>query len=209
VVNYSADGYSGHLCRWFVRELYKPVVGIEPEENVSASWVGIYLSDMSDYEVPPDDDPRYLQSVDYLGEADGYRAALGYLPAQRLICDTPSGEKVSHRLLGHVALHLAELLHSYVDLGGSYFPPMEPRNEHLDQDTLRRMAQGHGEDGLQPWSHTGPGQIIEAFYSSTRHAVYHTEDGSTVGRLSRWYWNIVDPVFLRHYVRTGNLDHGR
>jgi hypothetical protein len=209
VVNFTDRAGSGGRCTWYAREFYKPIIGIRPEQDVSASWVGLYLSDTNEYDSAADEDQGYLRSVGYLSRADGYRAALGFVPAQQLTCDTPTSEKVSFRLLGHVATRLAELLHSYVDLGGAYFPPMDPSNKFLDQDNLRRMAETRGEIVLQPWSHTGPGQIVEVFFSLTRHAVHRADDGRLVTRLTRWYSNVVDPAFLQDYARTGNLDRGR
>jgi hypothetical protein len=88
-------------------------------------------------------------------------AQLGYAPVRHVGLSAPCNKDIDHRILGHLALLLAERLHGIIDLNGAWYPPMN----------IDRLWEDPGDWGLwqrpdAPYVHPGPGKVYEFHYTT-------------------------------------------
>ena len=97
-------------------------------------------------------------------------AQVGYFPEQEIglaaVCNRP----IDHRILGHLALRVAERHGGIIDLNGAFYPPMDVGRLHLRDQPAPPWEDGTGPGHLwvdprtQPFVYRGPGRIFEFPY---------------------------------------------
>ena len=106
------------------------------------------------------------------------QAHLGYVPQQSLDIEASVNSRFDHRILGHMALALADRYDGLIDMGGAITPPGVYHDPYSDPAEALRI--------ISAYMHAMPGRVIEITYlTSGDHWVYH----------------IVDTAFLRAWLR--------
>ena len=218
-VRFDQRGYArNELGSWHIGDFRHPVYGVGPGEDLWPTSVEVSVDDMSAADVIgrfDEQDQRYLKGVGFIDQQDEYIRALGFFPAERLICDIPSRSALYVRLLGHVVLHLAELLGGYIDMNNEpALPAMHP--ERLDYDPPDNPWSHYGVSSpfprpaeLVPWRPTGPGGVFELYHSvHQRHVIEQAPDGRATARLFRRYHTVMDARFFRHYWEAEEVTRG-
>ena len=104
------------------------------------------------------------------GDMAQWVAQVGYFPEQEIGLAAMCNRPIDHRILGHLALRLAERFEGIIDLGGAFYPPRDVAWLRLrDQPTPPSeggMDTGHPrvDPPIQPFVYQGPGRIFEFLY---------------------------------------------
>ena len=173
----------GAIAGWDLRVRDAAAIGLEPFPPADTLWGGTLPP------VRPEEDFAHtcpvLVWVQRTRDHDGalyehedadvaqWVAQVGFFPDQVIgfaaMCNAP----INHRILGHLALHLAERYDGIFDLNGAWYPPMD-----LDWLPESDPAMYWTKAGQQPYVYSGPGRIYELHY--------------VTGRGPHWYANLAD-----------------
>jgi Family of unknown function (DUF6368) len=108
-------------------------------------------------------------------------AFLGYYPKQSINLFAGCKKKVDHRILGQLALRLAERYDGIIDMDGAITPPLRPDGNY----TLDNYP-WHTLEEISAFVHAMPGRAFESYY--------------TVSPSRRWVSHLVDTIFLRAWL---------
>lgn len=117
--------------------------------------------------------------VELREEREQFVRHFGSVPEQRLNIDADCSRPLNHRILGQLALLLAERYDGIIDLDGALYPPLKPGQNRRDV-TVEEVEQYVKELSL-------PGRIFHMYYITVRNTIciYH----------------LVDPDFLRAWLQ--------
>lgn len=109
-------------------------------------------------------------------------AHLGYYPKQSINIYAGCKGKLDHRILGHLALRLAERYDGIIDLDGAITPPLRPGGRYeLDNYPWHTLEE------ISAFVRPMPGRVFEQYY--------------TVPPDRRWVSHMVDTTFLHAWLQ--------
>lgn len=112
--------------------------------------------------------------------------ATGYYPQQAISIYVGCNRPIHHRILGHLALFLAERYGGLIHLDGAITPPLQPgRNYKLKDYPWHTLEEIH--DYVQSL----PGRVIEVLYE--------------VDMVRLWVYHIVDATFMRAWLKQSHF----
>ncbi len=112
--------------------------------------------------------------------------AVGYYPQQAISIYAGCNQSIDHRILGHLALFLAECYDGLIHLGGAITPPLQPgRNYKLKDYPWWTFEEVHA------YAQSLPGRVIEVLYE--------------VDMVRLWVYHIVDAAFMRAWLKYPNF----
>ena len=122
--------------------------------------------------------------LEYLEEWEKEHVAelIGYIPQQELGFFAGCNRPLDHRILGHLALFLAERYGGLINMSGAITPPFKP-----DRQYSIRQYPRHTLEEIHEFVQGLPGKVIEVLY------------GEEVGK--PWVYHIVDATFLRAWLQ--------
>lgn len=179
-VTSSVQGYEMRqaLGSWHVWGFYHGLIGATAAELAALTpgmGVHIAVGRMSDL-------------YDLEAEAPQYLDALGFVPVQCLVCEATNRTPVHHRLLGQVALVLADLLDGYIGFTYPALPPTHP-------ERFPRLIQSHTADADRPLLEHAPtqagqerGQVCEIYIDLERGDPHR-------------YYTVVDARYFRQWLQ--------
>ena len=100
-------------------------------------------------------------------------AQVGFFPDQEIWLSAMCNSPINHRILGHMALGLAERYDGILNLSGAWYPPID-----LEWLSERDPVNGWAKVGATPFVYQGPGEIYEIHYTTVRG--------------THWYSNLAD-----------------
>jgi hypothetical protein len=178
VVYDPTGGYSG-IANWDLRVTNGDDIGMGPIPAVDRASLCETLVSLD----PQRDGSGLLYERDE-DEVGQWITQVGFFPNQEIGLAAMCNSSINHRVLGHMALCLAERYDGIIDLNGAWYPPMDvARLRQWDQP--KPPWQGATDPGflwvdprIQPFVYRGPGRIFEFHY---------------VGGEDRpWYYNAAD-----------------
>lgn len=98
---------------------------------------------------------------------------LGYYPKQSINIFAGCKKPLDHRILGHLALRLAERYDGIIDMDGAITPPLRPDGNY----TLDNLP-WHTLEEISAFVHAIPGRVFELYHTtrSDRRSVSHLVD---------------------------------
>jgi hypothetical protein len=122
-----------------------------------------------------------LMRADADAQQTQLRAQLGFVPQQSLSIEASVNGQSDHRILGHLALALAERYDGWIDLDGAIRPPVRPG------DLPRPYGDTEKELGaISAYVNAMPGRVVEISYMTSG---------------DRWVYHVVDTTFMREWLR--------
>ena len=94
-------------------------------ETVSQCCFDLSISDPAESE----EESSIAQVVEYLG----------YYPPQEIVVSSGCNQPSDHRMLGHMVLHLAEVYHGLIAMGGAITPPSQTTPPPLSKDFFKEQ----------------------------------------------------------------------
>ena len=120
--------------------------------------------------VHPTRDPSGLLYEHEVDEVAQWVAQVGYFPEHAIVLSAMCNRPIDHRILGQMALHLAERYGCIINLSGPFYPPRDVAGLPLWQQPAPPREGGTDADPLwvdpriQPFVYRGPGRIFEFRY---------------------------------------------
>jgi Family of unknown function (DUF6368) len=178
-----------------------------PLEGEPLDWWPFWIRDDHNIEVLPIDDcsescafglnvcntPTEQDSVgedgtvdpEILAEFEEERAQtvnfLGYYPKQSINLFAGCNKALDHRILGYLALQLAERYDGIIDMNGAITPPVHPGGYYPFGN-----YPWHTLEEISAFVHAMPGRVLERYY--------------TVSPDRRWVSHMVDTTFMRAWL---------
>ncbi len=169
-VSYDEQGYGKQdIGSWSLYNFVGPVEGVS-EEDAQRLGVHVSIGGMSESD-PVEERPQLIDTI-------------GYYPKERIVCDAVVSDEANHRLVGIVALRLAELLQGHIDLNFAAFPVMHPERfepQQLKSNFMFTNDVDPNSGEIIPWHYDGPGHVYEIMYNQ-----------------GEWYYNVVDCSFFKN-----------
>ncbi len=209
-VGFSQEASGETIVSWTLIDFYLPVDGVEAGADIASVYVDVELEDgksgLELLESYPEAQRPHLRAMGLLDDREQFEEALGFFPAQRLRCAALGKDRVPAALVGHVALHLAELLDGYIGLDGDpELPPIRP--ERVDFEPEGSKLFSFRRPPGTPLRPSGPGRVFEVYHTyALQRGVIEIVDGKEWNRLARWYRTIMDAEYFRHWFHEGGLD---